>query len=356
MISAPDRQHAIVLIDEARNSGARLAPACAELGINRRTYRRWRRPDGTPSCDGRPDAWRPTPANKLSPAERQQVRDTLHRPEYASRPPGQVVPAVLDDEGCYIASESSCYRILREADEQHPRGRAKAPVAHPLPTTYVAEGPNEVWTWDISYLPSHVRGLFFYLYLIVDIYSRKIVAADVYPSEDSAYAAELVQRAMLAAGCVNNPPVLHSDNGAPMKGMTLRRTLDWLGIERSFSRPRVSNDNPFSEAMFRTCKYRPDYPVDGFADLETAQAWVHDFTRWYNEVHRHSALKFVTPGQRHRGEDAAILRQRHNIYQQAWANAPQRWSGATRDWSRPGPVTLNPARSGIPEQSLLEVA
>src|SRR5699024_9731595 len=185
---------------------------------------------------------------------------------------------------------------------------------------------------------------------------RKIVVAEVYPSEDGAYAAELVQRAMLAVGCVNQPPVLHSDNGAPMKGMTLRRTLDWLGIERSFSRPRVSNDNPFSEAMFRTCKYRPDYPVDGFADLDAARSWVDVFTRWYNEIHRHSALKYVTPGQRHRGEDDAILQRRHAIYQQAREKMPQRWSGATRDWSHPGPVALNPARAGTSEQSLLETA
>lgn len=356
MISTPDRQHAIELIDEARNNGARLAPACAALGINRRTYRRWRRPNEPARRDGRPGASRPTPANKLSNAERQEVLEILHQPEYASLPPGQVVPTLLDNEGRYIASESSYYRVLREADEQHHRGRARAPDAHPLPTTYVADGPNEVYTWDISYLPSRVHGLFFYLYLIVDIYSRKIVAADVYPTEDGTYAAELVQRAVLANGCVNDPPVLHSDNGAPMKGLTLRCTLDWLGIERSFSRPRVSHDNPFSEAMFRTCKYRPDYPVDGFADLEAARAWVEAFTHWYNEKHRHSALKFVTPGQRHRGEDTAILQQRHTIYQQARASTPQRWSGSTRDWSQPGPVTLNPARPGTTEHALLEAA
>lgn len=196
-------------------------------------------------------------------------------------------------------------------------------------------------------MPSHVRGLFFYLYLIMDIDSRKVMAAEVYPNEDGTCAAELVQRAMLAAGCVNQPPVLHSDNGAPMKGMTLRRTLDWLGIERSFSRPRVSNDNPFSEAMFRTCKYRPDYPVDGFADLEAARAWVDAFTRWYNDEHHHSALKFVTPGQRHHGEDATILQRRHTIYQQAQRDA------ATLVRCNPGLVSARPrgTESGAPRNN-----
>lgn len=363
MISAPDRRHAVELIDEAREAGARLSRACTEIGISRRTYRRWHRggeicSDGVLSVskDGRPDAVRPAPRNKLSEAEREEVLTTVHRPEFASLPPDQIVPTLADEEERYLASESSFYRILREADEQHHRGRAKAPVSPGPPATHTAHGPNQVWAWDISWLPTNVRGMFFYLYLVLDLYSRKIVAAEVHEAESGGCASALVRRAVLAEGCVNNPPVLHSDNGGPMKGRTLRTTLDWLQIRSSHSRPRVSNDNAHAEAMFRTCKYRPDYPVDGFADLEAARAWVGHFVRWYNHEHRHSAIKYVTPHERHEGKDAEILARREQLYRCARCAHPERWSRDTRDWTPVGAVTLNPERPHSPEPSLLEVA
>jgi len=345
MISAPDRQHAVTLIEAARQEGARLAPACEALGLTRRTYHRWRRADGGVRVDQRPGAERPTPANKLSAAERQAVLDTAHRPDFASAPPGQIVPALADAESRYLASESTFYRVLREAGEQHPRGRAQAPKRHPRPTTYTATGPNQVWVWDISWLPTRVHGLFFYLYLVLDLYSRKIVAAEVYPSENGDQASALIRRAVLAEDCINTPPVLHADNGGPMKGHALHATLEWLGIERSFSRPRVSNDNAYAEAMFRTVKYRPAYPDRGFAQLDAAQAWVTEFVAWYNHSHRHSALKYVTPEQRHRGADHVILAERDRLYRKARQARPERWAGATRDWSPIGDVTLNPANA-----------
>jgi len=342
MISTSDREQAVMLINEARASGARLGPACAELGLTRRTYRRWYHEDGV--CgDARPDAERPTPANKLTPAEYSEVVDTLHRPEYASLPPGQIVPALADDEQRYIASESTFYRVLRAEDEQHHRGRSQAP-RHPGPaSTHTAHGPNEVWAADISWLPTQVRGLFFYLYLVLDLYSRKIVAAEVFDAENGASLSALMRRAVIAEQCAHQPPVLHTDNGAPMKGRTFKATLEWLQITPSYSRPRVSNDNAYAEAMFRTCKYRPTYPVDGFADLASAQAWRDRFVAWYNREHRHSAIQYVTPDQRHRGEDRAILEQRDALYRQARAKRPERWSGDTRDWTPVGAVTLNPA-------------
>jgi len=341
MISAPDRQQAIRLIDEARADGARLASACAEIGLTRRTYGRWCGEGGVRS-DARPEAVRPTPANKLTPEEHAEVLETVHRPGYASLPPGQIVPALADTEGRYIASESTFYRILRAEGEQHHRGRSQAPRKSGPATTHTAHGPNEVWTADISWLPTRVRGLFFYLYLVLDVYSRKIVAAEVFEAENGASLSQLVRRAVLAEQCITRPPVLHTDNGSPMKGRTFKATLEWLQIEPSYSRPRVSNDNAFSEAMFRTCKYRPDYPVDGFADLASAQAWSDRFVAWYNREHRHSAIRYVTPDQRHCGEDKAILERRDALYQQARARRPERWSGNTRDWTPVGAVTLNP--------------
>lgn len=255
MISAPDRQQAVKLIDEARQNGARLKPACQELGIDVGTSQRWTR-DGGVKTDGRPQAERPTPANKLSAKERAQVLAICHEPAYASLPPSQIVPR-LADEGRYIASESSFYRILREADEQHHRGRRRPPRPAGKPPRLCAKAPCEVWTWDISGLPGPVKGLFFYLYLIVDLYSRKSVGGEVYARESADHAAEVVRRAVLAEGCIDQPLVLHADNGSPMKGETLLETLYRLGISTSYSRPRTSNDNPYSEALFRTCKYHP---------------------------------------------------------------------------------------------------
>jgi putative transposase len=195
--------------------------------------------------------------------------------------------------------------------------------------------------WDISWLPSCVRGQFFYLYLVLDLYSRKIVAAEVFEAESGRWASELIHRAVLREGCINAPPVLHADNGAPMKGRTLQATLDWLGIERSFSRPRTCNDNAYAEATFRTLKYRPHWPVHGFDCLQAAREWVESFLSWYNQSHRHSALRYVTPQQRHAGEDRAILEARSQLYRRARDQHPERWSGPIRDWSPIGPVTLN---------------
>ena len=176
--------------------------------------------------DGRPGAIRPTPRNKLSPAQRQQLLDTAHQPAFASQPPGQIVPALADERGVYLASESTFYRVLRAAGQQHHRGRSKPPVRPSASATHVAEAANQVWLWDISWLPSCVRGQFFYLYLVLDLYSRKIVAAEVFEAESGRWASELIHRAVLREGCINAPPVLHSDNGAPMKGRTLQATLD----------------------------------------------------------------------------------------------------------------------------------
>ena len=341
MISPSDRQNAVELIQEARCQGARLQPACAELGIDTRTYQRWTQGEVI-KPDGRPEAVRPEPANKLSAEERAEVLALCHEASYASLPPGQIVPR-LADEGRYIASESSFYRILREAEEQHHRGHARAPRPAAEPPQLCAQAPCQVWTWDISWLPGPVKGLFFYLYLILDLYSRKIVGWEVYEGESTAYAAEVVRRAVLAEQCIDQPLVLHADNGSPMKGEALLETLYRLGISTSYSRPRTSNDNPFSEALFRTCKYRPAYPAQGFARLEEARAWMQQFVQGYNQAHRHSGIQFVTPDERHQGHDGAILAHRQAVYEQAKARHPERWSGPTRNWQPVTEVWLNPS-------------
>jgi putative transposase len=340
MISTPHRQTAVALINEAITAGARQAKACAELEISDRTLRRWTK-DGQMHVDQRPLVRRPEPANKLSAAERAAVLEVCNSTEFASLPPSQIVPK-LADQGRYLASESSFYRILRADGQQHHRGRAKPPMRRKPPASYKASAPCEVWTWDITWMPGPVAGMFFYLYLIVDIFSRKIVGWEVHDRESAELAAVLIRQAVLAEGCTLRPLVLHADNGSPMKGATMKVTMEKLGITASYSRPRVSNDNPFSEALFRTCKYRPSWPTKGFATKSEAQAWVKSFAGWYNGEHLHSATRFVTPAARHAGHDRAMLANRASLYADARSQNPERWSGKTRNWQPAGPVWLNP--------------
>lgn len=341
MISLAERGQVIELVDEACAAGARRERACAVLGVSVRTLQRWRQEDEV-VADRRLNSGR-EPANKLSDAERQQILAVANSGAFRSLPPSQIVPA-LADQGEYIASESSFYRILRQADQLAHRGRAK-PRTHQAPKAYAARAPNQVWSWDITYLPTTVRGLFFYLYLILDIYSRKIVGWEIFETESSDYAATVCCQTDLREGIAGQMLVLHSDNGSPMKGATMLATLQRLGVVPSFSRPATSNDNPYSEALFKTVKHHPVYPEQPFETIEQARDWMLMFQHWYNEEHRHSALPFVTPGQRHRGEAEAIIEQRRAVYAAAQQRHPERWSGQTRNWALPPMVWLNPAKS-----------
>ena len=327
-------------IDEACAAGARRERACAVLGLTLRIVQRWRAM-GTIQGDGRHAAAQlRTPANALAPTERARVLALVNGPEFADQSPQQIVPR-LADQGEYLASESTLYRLLRAADQLAHRGKAK-PATRQRPEPLVATGPNQVWPWDITYLPSPVRGIFFFLYLILDLFSRKIVGWEVHACESAAFAATLFHQSYRREGVTADTLILHSDNGAPMKGATMLATLQRLGVMPSFSRPSVSNDNAFSESLFRTLKYTPAYPDGPFEDLDAARAWVARFVPWYNEQHLHSAIQFVTPGQRHRGEDPALLRQRVAVYEAARARNPIRWSGDIRNWQPAAPVSLNP--------------
>jgi transposase InsO family protein len=262
-------------------------------------------------------------------------------PRYRDLPPSQIVPH-LADAGVYVASESSFYRILREEKMLAHRGRSRAAV-HSRPREQWAEGPNQVWSWDITYLRSPVRGQFYYLYLVMDVWSRKIVGWAVHERESADYAGALIREAAFREGVDERQLVLHSDNGGPMRGATMLATLQWLGIVPSLSRPRVPDDNPYSEALFRTVKYRPEYPGGPFQGLEHARRWVERFVGWYNHEHRHSAIRFVTPAQRHSGEEAQILMKRKEVYEEAKRCKPNRWSGQTRRWKPEEKVVLNPS-------------
>lgn len=339
MTALPQRQQLVADILEAQSTGARLALACAELGLSVRSFERWRQ-SGEIRSDGRPLAIRPEPTHKLTPEERQRILDICHEPRFADLPPAQIVPQ-LADEGTYVASESSFYRVLRQARQQHHRGRSRTPVKTE-PVRHIACGPNEIWSWDVTYLPSSVRGQFFYLYAVLDIFSRKLIAWEVHERESGDDAAALIERACWREQRRQQPLILHADNGAPQTSYTLKAKLESLGIRPSHSRPGVSDDNAHIEAWFRTCKYAASYPPNGFATIEDARNWVLQFVNWYNHQHRHSGLAFVTPQERHNGSYRAVLEQRREVYRIAHEQHPLRWKRHIRPWAVPDHVWLNP--------------
>jgi putative transposase len=327
------------MVDEAVGAGARRERACNVLGLTERTAQRWRSADV--GDDGRVGP-RTRPANAFTAAERAKVLEVVNSPEYRDLPPKQVVPR-LADEGRYIGSESTIYRILRAEGQDAHRGRAKPRTVRTV-DEHVATAANQVWSWDITYLLSSLRGRFFYLYLVEDVWSRRIVGSEVHEEESMEASAALVRATCAAENVDPNGLVLHSDNGGPMKGSTMLATLQHLGIVASFSRPSVSDDNPFIESLFRTLKYRPEYPHKPFDTIEAARTWVTAFVAWYNAEHRHSSIRFVTPDERHHGRENDILANRVRVYERARRRHPNRWTRASRNWTPAPAVFLNPKR------------
>ncbi len=353
MINPATQQNAIKMILEAVKAGARREKACELLELSVRTFRRWlqRLRDEQLQDQRKAAAALRTPANKLSDKERSKIVATCNQPEYKSLAPTQIVPK-LADKGIYLASESSFYRVLREVEQVQRRGRANSPRTVTKPKGYKASKENQVWSWDITYLASCIKGSFYRLYLIEDIYSRKIVGWEVHENETAEHASVLIRKSCLSEGIHEEGLVLHSDNGSPMKGATMLATLQSLGIVPSLSRPSVSDDNPYSESLFRTLKYTPAYPSKPFTSLREARQWVNHFVHWYNDEHCHSGIQYVTPNQRHQGLDMSLLAERKKVYEKAKKQNPARWSGSTRNWKPVMEVWLNPAKDLHAERSL----
>jgi transposase InsO family protein len=339
LISDDDKKEALGLICEACKTGARKRMAAWLIGLPVRTIQRWEKHGLSDNRKGS----RAVPANKISKTEREEIVAVLKSPEFGDSNPNQIVPK-LADQGVYIGSESTMYRILRDLDLNKHR-HSSQPVTRVRPEPYVATGPNQVWTWDITYLPAKVKGSFYYLYMVMDVYSRKAVAYQVYECESGKLAADLITDACAREGVVKDQLVLHSDNGAPMKSLTMLAKLQDLGVMPSFSRPSVSDDNPYSESLFRTLKYRPEYPEKPFESLNDTRDWADRFAHWYNNKHLHSGIRFVTPGDRHQGKDVEILRKRHQVYLEAKMKNPERWSGTTRNWNHFKEVALNKGKN-----------
>lgn len=279
------------------------------------------------------------PANKLSNEEKEEIVRISTTEEFMDLPPCQIVPK-LADKGNYIASESSFYRVLKENKLLEHRGKSKKP-SHHRPAPLTATGPNQIYSWDITYLRGPIAGQFYYLYMFMDIFSRKVVGYEVHENECSIKSSKLIEKICEMEAVEEKQLTLHSDNGGAMKGATMLATLQKLGIVPSFSRPRVSDDNPFSESLFKTVKYCQHYPSRPFESLDKATTWVDEFVEWYNYDHLHSGIKFVTPSDRHAGRDKKILARRKIVYETAKIKNPNRWSGSTRDWDSIEKVNLN---------------
>lgn len=352
MTTLEERQQVVALVQEATASGARQAPACAVPGLSERTLQRWLEGE-TVGCDQRP-LRQSEPPHKLTAAERAELLAVANSTEFGHLPPSQIVPR-LADQGRYLASESTFYRVLKAENQLAHRRSERPPQARRKPKAICATAPNQVYSWDITYLPTAIRGQFFHLYLFLDIFSRKIVGWQVYDTECSTLASALLKDICQREAIGLHQATLHADHGGPMKGATMLATLQALGVMSSFSRPAVSNDNPYSESLFKTLKYRPDYPTKPFVDLVEARRWVDHLVRWYNHEHRHSAIRFVTPAQRHAGLDGPLLAQRKAVYEDARRKNPQRWRGATRNWQRIPVVYLNPDQIDTFDDSSKEV-
>jgi transposase InsO family protein len=297
--------------------GAREEAACDLVGISIRTLQRWR-------CDGLEDrrkgSEKHTP-RKLPPEVVEAVYKTANEDRFADQTPEQVV-ATLAAEATYLASASTVYRVLRARNAVNRRQDSKTPVVSKQPEERVATAPNQVWTWDITWLTTEVKGIWFYAYVIMDLFDRSVVGWSIHDSEDGEHARELFERACRDQRA--KPTFVHSDNGAPMKATTLVNFLYANKILPTTNRPRVSNDNPFSESLFKTVKYRAGYPRT-FKNLMAAMTWFAGFVDWYNTKHLHSALAYLTPEQCRTGKAAAILERRNQTLATARAEHPLRW-------------------------------
>ena len=338
MIGTALRKDLRLWIKEAVTAGARRFKACEVVGITLRCLQRWREDD----IDRRSTRVQ-APIHALSDAEKQAILTVVNTPEFAHLPASQIVP-ILADKDIYLGSDSTFYRVLREHKQLTHRRLESPGNKRAMPLALTAKGPNQVASWDITYLPSAVRGQYWYLYAVLDLYSRKIVAWQIYAAESGEHAAELMRDYIAREGIAPGQLTLHADNGSVMKGSSLHATLEHLGVAKSHSRPSVSDDNAFIESFFKTLKYRPENPLTPFATLKEARDFADKLMAWYNDEHRHSAISFVTPNQRHSGEDIAILAQRADVYERARAKNPRRWSGKTRNWKHKTEVHLNPQR------------
>lgn len=329
-----ERKRIVESIAEAREKGVSQSVACNDCGLSTRTFQRWINSEITEDKRSNNSF---TTSNALSRKEEQEILRLVCLPKYRDLTPNQIVP-ILAENGLYIASERTVYRLLKKQGMNVKRGRDKAPKRS-RPEQYIATDKNQVWVWDITYLPTNHKNTFFYLYAIIDIWDRSVVGWTISDRESGLEAAILLHRTCIRQGVKYDSLIVHQDNGSPMISVEFLSALSIWG-KPSFSRPGVSDDNAYAESFFRTAKYNQRYPVR-FNDLAESKSWASGFIEYYNNKHRHSGIKFLTPMQRRNGEEAAILAAREKTYKEAKKTNPGRWSGNTRDWSPISCVYLN---------------
>lgn len=319
---------------EARPPEVPVDAACVAVGVSRASLYRSR----LPVAPVVPRTPAPS-ARRIPDAERRAILDTLHLPEFADQPPHEVYGALLS-RGVHLASIRTMYRVLAEVGETAPRRNQRAPHRHAMPTV-TATAPNQVWTWDITKLATEEKGVFLMAYVIIDLFSRFVVGWMVATKECKHLAAQLFAETIARHG-VEPGLQVHADRGSAMKSDTLAQLLDSLGASRSFSRPRVSNDNPQAEAHFKTMKYQPDYP-GRFAGPIHARGWLAPFFAWHNDDHHHSGLALFTPADVFHGRVAEVALRRQAALDGAYAAHPERFpNGAPTVRLPPAVVTINP--------------
>jgi len=312
-----------------------VSRACEVLGFPRSSLYRQRQDKATETR-----ALRPTPARALSGKERQQVRNLLNSERFADQSPYEVYATLLD-EGVYHCSIRTMYRILADYDEVQER---RHQLRHPVYTKpeLLATGPNQLWSWDITKLRGPATWQYYYLYVILDVYSRYVVGWLLDDHESADLAQQLIAESCRKQGIARDQLTLHADRGAAMTAQSLAQFLARLGVDKTHSRPYTPDDNPFSEAQFKTMKYRPDYP-QRFDAKDHALAWARDFFPWYNQQHHHVALGLLTPAMVHLGQAQTVLAQRQATLDQAYTQHPERFvRGAPTTPSVPTAVWINP--------------
>jgi len=311
-----------------------VVPACQALGVSRATFYRRQRP-----LPGRQQP-RPIPARALCESEREQVLEVLVSPRFVDRSPAEVVATLLD-EGEYLCSERTMYRVLAASQPVRER-RNQLEHPHYTKPELVATGPNQTWSWDITKLLGPKKWTYFYLYVLLDIFSRYVVGWMVADRENSALAGRLIEESCHKQGVEPQVLTLHSDRGAPMTSKCTAQLLADLGVTRSLGRPQVCDDNPFSEAQFKTLKYHPGFP-SRFQDIEAALAFCRSFFPWYNTEHRHAGIAMLTPEDVHHHRAQAVLAQRERTLTAAWRDHPERFvRGIPKPNPLPDAVWINP--------------
>lgn len=322
------------LVEDLAEPGVSVVAACAALGVSRATLYRATAPSAPPTV------WERAPSpRRLSDEERQAIVDVMHTPEFGDQPPMEVFAKLLS-RGVYLASIRTIYRVLAELGESNERRNQRRPRPHVKPSL-TATAPNQVWTWDITKLATLERGIFLHAYVIIDLFSRYVVGWMVAAKECKHLATQLFADAVARHG-VEPGLIVHSDRGSAMKSDTLAQLLATLGVSQSFSRPHVSDDNPYSEAHFKTLKYQPDYP-GRFSGVLHARGWLEPFFGWHNDDHQHSGLALFTPAEVFFGRVATVHRVRQEALDAQYSLHPERFpNGPPRAALPPAKVHINP--------------